>query len=71
MTEAAAQCQNCQDLRWVCENHINRPWAGLDEGATGACDCGAGQPCADCNTSSPPDYGPGVEVIWSLKDFTQ
>lgn len=42
------KCPNCKDLKWVCENHPGRPWAGIDD-VEGSCECGAGQPCAVCN----------------------
>ncbi|KJC55486.1 hypothetical protein UB31_00460 [Bradyrhizobium sp. LTSP849] len=40
-----SNCPNCQDLRWVCENHPNRAWSEVLEGG---CQCGAGMPC-ECN----------------------
>jgi hypothetical protein len=42
-----ADCPICDDYRWVCENHPERPWEGPR-----ACDCGgAGAPCPACNPS--------------------
>jgi len=42
-----ADCPRCDDCRWVCENHPERPWEG-----SRACDCGgAGAPCPACNAS--------------------
>lgn len=42
-----AWCQRCDNGRWVCEVHTDRPWEGAR-----ACDCGgAGAPCPDCNPS--------------------
>jgi hypothetical protein len=44
-------CQRCDGCRWVCENHLDRPWQGPR-----ACDCGgAGAPCPICNV--PDDEG--------------
>lgn len=38
-------CGRCDGTRWVCENHLDRPWDGPH-----ACGCGgAGAPCPDCN----------------------
>ena len=40
--QSCARCDNC---RWVCENHTDRPWLGAR-----ACGCGgAGAPCPICN----------------------
>jgi hypothetical protein len=40
-------CAVCDDGRFVCENHPDRPWEGER-----ACDCGgAGMPCPACNPS--------------------
>ena len=42
-----ADCSRCDDYRWVCENHPERPWEGPR-----ACACGgAGAPCPACNAS--------------------
>lgn len=38
------KCRRCQDTRWVCENHRDRPWGRQPE-----CCGGAGAPCPDCN----------------------
>ncbi len=44
MTE---RCAHCDNRRWVCENHPDRPWKG-----SGACNCGsAGARCPVCNPS--------------------
>ena len=32
----------------------DRPWRGFSN-RTDACDCGAGAPCALCNSNDPPD----------------
>jgi hypothetical protein len=42
-------CPICSGVRWVCENHPDKPWN--DELA---CTCGAGLPC-ECNTGEEPD----------------
>lgn len=40
-------CARCENCRWVCENHPDRPWEGER-----ACGCGgAGMPCPVCNSS--------------------
>ena len=42
--QSCARCDNC---RWVCENHVDRPWLGER-----ACGCeGAGAPCPICNAA--------------------
>jgi hypothetical protein len=40
-------CDNCNNVRWVCENHPDHPWGGMVD-CMGACECGAGEPCAVC-----------------------
>jgi hypothetical protein len=50
-------CAQCDDQRWVCENHPDRPAFGPR-----ACECGAGMPCLVCNradASNPPAMPPG------------
>jgi hypothetical protein len=38
-------CPRCDNTRWVCENHFDRPFLGER-----ACGCGgAGAPCPACN----------------------
>jgi hypothetical protein len=39
------KCRRCQDARWVCENHPDRPWGHHPDDCCG----GAGMPCPDCN----------------------
>lgn len=39
-------CGNCADSGFVCENHPDRPWAGMVGGAE--CCGGAGMPCPEC-----------------------
>jgi hypothetical protein len=37
-------CARCDNGRWVCENHPDKPWLG-----DSACGCGgAGEPCPVC-----------------------
>lgn len=49
------KCENCQGLRWVCENHKDQPW---DELLSGGCECGAGEPCNICNYSPTREHTP-------------
>ena len=49
-----ATCRQCGDTGWVCENHPNRPWGGASD-QRDACACGAGAPCALCNTEDSPE----------------
>ena len=49
----ASSCRRCGDTGWVCENHRTRPWGGASD-HNDACACGAGAPCALCNTEEPP-----------------
>jgi hypothetical protein len=43
-------CLRCDNARWVCEAHPDRPWS---EGPR-ACACGApGSPCPLCNRTEP------------------
>lgn len=41
------KCKLCADCGHVCENHPDRPWAGISNDIR-ACNCGAGMPCACC-----------------------
>ena len=51
-------CARCNDTRWVCENHSDRPWEGER-----ACTCGgAGEPCPDCNKTEPPRMPQGFKI---------
>ena len=45
MASAPADCPRCQNARWVCENHPDKPWTPEHEAVCG----GAGMPCPDCN----------------------
>lgn len=43
------ECPICKDARWVCEDHLDKPWSGASD-APEACHCGgAGAPCPECN----------------------
>ena len=54
----AFKCTACDDTRWVCEAHDDRPWEGPR-----ACTCGgAGMPCPVCNTKEPPEMPAGFRV---------
>jgi hypothetical protein len=41
-------CPRCSGLGWVCENHLDRPWAEPGK-YSNSCDCGAGASCPRCN----------------------
>ncbi len=56
-------CLNCEDERWVCEEHPHKAW---DPDAPDRCCGGAGMPCGLCNAGSIPDMPPGTELICSL-----
>ncbi|WP_064742417.1 hypothetical protein [Bradyrhizobium sp. ORS 375] len=54
-------CLRCDDARWVCENHPDRPWTDSLRG----CQCGAGAPCPICNATdddATPDLPDGFVV---------
>jgi hypothetical protein len=56
------KCTRCEDLGWVCENHLDKPWR---EGE-GGCTCGAGAPCPACNVANadnPPRDPSGFERV--------
>jgi hypothetical protein len=43
-------CKTCEDTRWVCQAHADRPWNNHPN----ACRCGEpGTPCPDCNEPAP------------------
>lgn len=42
-------CENCNNQRWVCENHSDQPWNDGDPECCG----GAGAPCGKCNSEFP------------------
>ena len=51
-------CPRCDNTRWVCENHLDRPFLGER-----ACGCGgAGAPCPGCNKvdATDPDDVPAM-----------
>jgi hypothetical protein len=41
--EGERPCRNCNGEQWVCEDHLDTPWAGGD-----GCCGGAGAPCPVC-----------------------
>lgn len=51
------KCQRCQDGGWVCEAHPDRPWSNI---LPNGCECNAGMPCPDCNSSNGEDDPPRV-----------
>jgi hypothetical protein len=65
--QACARCDNC---RWVCENHTDKPWLGAR-----ACGCGgAGAPCPICNASDDatvPDLPEGFQADTLNKRFVK
>lgn len=65
------ECKNCDSLGWVCENHPDRPWKDGGSDADNACACGAGMPCAICNSwdeHTMPRELAGSTPICSLKN---
>ncbi len=64
--QANDECPICEGIRWVCENHHDKPWAGfMPEGFVECCG-GAGMPCLSCNPcggrDDPPDNPPDFKV---------
>src|SRR3954452_25466349 len=60
-----ATCKTYHGALWVCENHIEKPWAGASDHPD-ACDCGAGAPCPECNPCDrdhPPKMPEGFRTI--------
>lgn len=53
-------CLRCEGVLWVCENHPEKPW---DKTKDNGCDCGAGDPCPDCNSGIVPENIPGMKVL--------
>ncbi len=49
-------CANCDDYKWVCENHPDKVWGGLSS-EPNVCECGAGMPCPMCGGDYPYDMG--------------
>ena len=64
-------CEICGDARWVCEDHVDKPWGGASE-REDACHCGgAGMPCPACNQTQgiePPEMPPGYRSIIDKED---
>jgi hypothetical protein len=49
-------CPRCQDARWICEQHPERPWPHGD--------CpGPGDLCPECNLLNPPELPPDHVTI--------
>src|SRR4051794_8126954 len=49
MARDEVSCKTCGGARWVCEDHLERPWGGASD-RSDACHCGgAGAPCPACN----------------------
>jgi len=63
-------CARCDNTRWVCEAHPDRPWVDSPRG----CQCGApGDPCPVCNKTdedTEPELPEGfvVDKRRSIKD---
>jgi len=66
-----SECTVCHGARWVCEDHIDKPWDGASDDA-GACHCGgAGAPCPACNPSDSeqrPEMPDGYRSIIDARD---
>lgn len=60
-------CSNCADCGWVCENHVDHPWAGL--AAVDECCGGAGMPCAECNQDLHLNGFEGGAIICSVDEI--
>lgn len=43
------KCDRCANTGWVCEEHNDKPWAGLMPDDFVRCCGGAGMPCPSCN----------------------
>lgn len=59
-------CVRCDNSRWVCETHNERPLLG-----DYACNCGAaGAPCPACNRADPADPAsvPGMPRGFLIKE---
>jgi len=66
----AMKCPRCDDARWVCEAHEDRPWEGAD--SPRACKCGgAGMPCGLCNRGDEPELEPGFQVTAAARHGPQ
>jgi len=58
-------CHRCDDCRWICGNHPDRPWEGER-----ACTCGGADAlCPDCNETEPPRMPPGFKVAVDKKGW--
>lgn len=52
-------CLVCDDTRWVCEEHPDRPWEGSARACGGG---GAGMPCPACSPADADTLPAGFEV---------
>jgi hypothetical protein len=62
----------CKGMGWVCENHRDKPWAGLMPEGFPECCNGAGVPCHRCNPcdeDTPPKKTGMVEITTELEDL--
>jgi hypothetical protein len=57
------RCKRCLDVGWVCERHPDKPWA---KHLKNGCECGAGDPCPDCNDLADGEQPRTDSVITSL-----
>lgn len=64
-------CDSCADSGHVCENHPDRPWAGVSDDIN-ACDCGgAGMPCPDCCDPVLQDGAASIGDAFTPRKFLQ
>lgn len=49
------RCLNCLDTGMVCENHPDKPWAGVIDAERACCPDGVGMPCRTCCSPIPED----------------
>lgn len=58
LAQPAAQykCRLCEDTRWVCEQHPDRPWSGMNLTPNACPDgcIGPGEPCPLCHPQAQP-----------------
>lgn len=70
MSEVTPICV-CYGTGWVCEEHNDKPWAGMMPDGFVECCGGAGEPCKKCNPSdrdNPPRFGDMDEVYADVND---
>jgi hypothetical protein len=60
----SVECQICGGVRWVCENHRDKPWGDASD-RRGACHCGSKLSCPACNPTQgqDPDMPRGYQPI--------